>query len=66
MKLDIVTDQHDARPGVATQEIDESTALLEEWANRDYKWGFTSNVEADQFEPGLNEDVIRALSLKKE
>ena len=65
MRLD-VTDQHDAQPGVATQDIDESTALLEEWANRDYKWGFTSNVEADQFEPGLNEDVIRALSLKKE
>ncbi len=46
-------------------EVDESTAILEEWANRDYKWGFVSDVEADQFEPGLNEDVIRALSAKK-
>ncbi len=58
--------QHSAAASVATQEIDESTALLEEWANRDYKWGFTSDVDADQFPPGLNEDVIRALSAKKE
>jgi len=58
--------EHDAKPTVATQEIDESTALLEEWANREYQYGFVSDVEADQFEPGLNEDVIRALSAKKE
>jgi Fe-S cluster assembly protein SufB len=48
------------------KEVDESTALLEEWAQREYQYGFVSNVEADQFEPGLNEDVIRALSAKKE
>jgi Fe-S cluster assembly protein SufB len=47
-------------------EKDESTELLEKFANRDYQWGFVSDVEADQFEPGLNEDVIRALSAKKE
>lgn len=52
---------------IETQEpIDESTQILEEWANRDYKWGFVSDVEADTFAPGLNEDVIRALSAKKE
>mgnify|MGYP000288821161 CR=1 FL=1 len=45
---------------------DESTEILEKFANRDYQWGFVSDVEADQFPPGLNEDVIRALSAKKE
>jgi len=48
------------------EEVDESTQMLEQFANREYKWGFVSNVEADTFEPGLNEDVIRALSKKKE
>lgn len=46
--------------------VDESTQMLEEFANREYQWGFVSNVEADTFAPGLNEDVIRALSKKKE
>jgi Fe-S cluster assembly protein SufB len=48
------------------QVIDQSTELLEKFANRDYQYGFISEVEADQFPPGLNEDVIRALSAKKE
>ena len=43
----------------------EDDALLEEWAQRDYKWGFTSNVDAETFEPGLSEDVVRRISEKK-
>ncbi|MFQ5672901.1 MAG: Fe-S cluster assembly protein SufB [Nitrospinales bacterium] len=31
----------------------------------EYKFGFTTNVEADTFAKGLNEDIIRALSRKK-
>jgi Fe-S cluster assembly protein SufB len=31
----------------------------------DYKAGFVTNVESERFEKGLNEDVIRALSAKK-
>ncbi|MGE4575020.1 Fe-S cluster assembly protein SufB, partial [Parachlamydia sp.] len=31
----------------------------------DYKYGFVTNVETDSFAKGLNEDVIRALSEKK-
>lgn len=48
------------------EEIDESTAILEEWANREYEHGFVSDIEADTFEPGLNEDVIRRLSKIKD
>ena len=33
---------------------------------REYAAGFTTMVEADTFPPGLNEDVIRALSAKKQ
>jgi len=39
--------------------------LLEHYAEREYKWGFTSDVEADTLPPGLNEDVIRFISAKK-
>lgn len=40
---------------------------LESIANKEYKYGFVSDIEADQLPPGLNEDTIRAISaLKKE
>jgi Fe-S cluster assembly protein SufB len=38
---------------------------LEAFTNRDYEWGFTTNVEADTLPPGLSEDVIRLISAKK-
>jgi len=42
-----------------------SSADLEQLANRSYEWGFTTNVEQDVVEPGLDEDVIRFISAKK-
>ena len=30
-----------------------------------YKYGFESDVPSDQFLPGINEDVVRAISAKK-
>jgi Fe-S cluster assembly protein SufB len=51
---------------MSEQVLDESTALLDEWANRKYEHGWSVDIEADQFPPGLNEDVVRAISKKKE
>ena len=45
--------------------LDESTALLEQFANREYEHGWTSDIESDTFEPGLSEDVVRRISAKK-
>lgn len=39
--------------------------LLEEVTGSDYKYGFYTNIESDKAEPGLNEDVIRFISAKK-
>ncbi len=39
---------------------------IEELANKEYKYGFVSNVEAETFPKGLNEDIIRRLSAVKE
>ncbi len=38
---------------------------LEELAGREYKYGFITDIEADTVPPGLNEDIIRLISAKK-
>ena len=43
-----------------------STDTVEQLANRDYKYGFVTDIEADQIPSGLNEDIIRMISAKKE
>jgi Fe-S cluster assembly protein SufB len=43
-----------------------TTETIEQLAQREYKYGFETEVETDTFEPGLNEDVIRRLSAIKE
>ena len=40
--------------------------MLEELAKSEYKYGFTTDIETDTVPPGLNEDVIRLISAKKE
>ncbi|MBW7929312.1 MAG: hypothetical protein H3C58_14745, partial [Fimbriimonadaceae bacterium] len=45
---------------------DQDTQLLESVAEREYQWGFVTEIEQETFEPGLNEDVIRRLSAIKE
>ena len=42
----------------------EVTSVLEN--NNEYKFGFITDIDADIFPKGLNEDVVRALSKKKE
>lgn len=49
-----------------SETLDQSTALLEQFASREYEHGWSTDIESDTFEPGLNEDVIRRLSAKKE
>ncbi len=41
------------------------TDTIQEFANRDYKWGFHTDIDADSVPSGLNEDVIRLISEKK-
>jgi Fe-S cluster assembly protein SufB len=42
-----------------------STDNLKELVNREYKYGFVTDIETDTVPPGLNEDVIRLISAKK-
>jgi len=41
------------------------TRNIEELANREYKYGFVTDIEADAAPRGLNEDIIRLISAKK-
>ena len=42
-----------------------SVSTISDLIGREYKEGFVTEVETDTFPPGLDEDVIRALSTKK-
>ena len=39
---------------------------IEQIANQEYKYGFVTDIESDVAPPGLNEDIIRLISFKKE
>ena len=39
---------------------------VKELVDREYKWGFVTDIESDVIPPGLNEDVIRLISSKKD
>ncbi len=43
-----------------------STDTIEQLATQDYKYGFTTQVEADTLPPGLDEQVIAEISRRKE
>lgn len=44
----------------------EEKQLLEEITGSEYKYGFVTDIEADEAPKGLNEDIIRFISAKKE
>ena len=43
----------------------EGDDLLEEVTGKDYEFGFVTNIESDKAPKGLNEDIIRFISAKK-
>ena len=42
-----------------------STNTVQELANREYKYGFVTEIDADRAHRGLSEDVVRLISAKK-
>ena len=38
---------------------------INDLTQQEYKWGFVTSVDEDRLPPGLNEDVVRAIALKK-
>ena len=44
---------------------EDQNKILEEVTQREYKYGFSTNIETDTIPKGLSEDVIRMISEKK-
>jgi Fe-S cluster assembly protein SufB len=42
-----------------------STDVIQDLASRDYKYGFITDIEQEAVPPGLNEDIVRLISAKK-
>src|SRR6516225_5250686 len=42
-----------------------ATSTIEELANREYKHGFTTDIDVDTVPRGLNEEIVRTISAKK-
>ena len=43
----------------------EGDELLDSVTSKEYEFGFTTNIESDKAPAGLNEDIIRLISAKK-
>ena len=41
------------------------TDTIDEFVASDYKYGFVTDIESESLDPGLNEDVVRFISAKK-
>ena len=42
-----------------------NTDVIRDLAQREYKWGFVTDIEEERIPKGLNEDIIRLISTKK-
>jgi len=45
--------------------MDEEQKIISDVTDSEYKWGFVTDIEEEDFPMGLNEDVIRLISKKK-
>ena len=46
--------------------MSEATETIEGFVKSDYRYGFVTDIETDSAPPGLNEDIIRFISQKKD
>jgi len=46
-------------------QINNEEAILDDIVATPYKYGFTTNIETEEFEKGLNEEIVRKISSKK-
>jgi len=49
-----------------TEELSDEKRDIQQMLNKPYKYGFKTIIETDVFPKGLSEDVVRAISAKKE
>lgn len=55
-----------AEEKVILEELSEDEQIIQEVTEQKYKYGFVTDIESDQAPKGLNEDIIRFISAKKD
>ncbi|MHB8519598.1 MAG: Fe-S cluster assembly protein SufB [Limisphaerales bacterium] len=45
--------------------METATETIDQFVQSEYKWGFITDIEADSAPPGLNEEIVRLISHKK-
>src|SRR4029434_8841868 len=53
------------RTGSARDPMTSDTRTVDEITKAEYKAGFVTDIEVDTIAPGLDEDVVRLISIKK-
>lgn len=48
------------------EELSEDMKVIDDVTNSEYKWGFVTDIESETAAKGLNEDVVRMISKKKD
>ena len=51
---------------MAKNQSNESDAILDDIVATPYKYGFTTDLETEQFEKGLSKEVVEKISSKKD
>ena len=46
--------------------MSEQNVAIKNLANREYQYGFVTDIDEDRIAPGLSEDVVRLISAKKQ
>jgi Fe-S cluster assembly protein SufB len=49
-----------------SNELSDDMKVLDDLTSSEYKWGFVTEIESETAQKGLNEDVVRFISKKKE
>ncbi len=49
----------------SSEEISDDKKVLDDLTSSEYKWGFVTDIESETAAKGLNEDVVRMISKKK-
>src|SRR3954447_17520747 len=57
MKTEVIPQERDL--------VDDERSTIERTVLSEYKYGFITDIEADEAPPGLSEDIVRFISAKK-
>ena len=54
-----------AKNGSAEKALSEETQTIQSRLTQEYKYGFVTDIDQETIPPGLDEEVVKTISLKK-